>query len=149
MLAIRRGSDLFRPFEEIQREMDRLFNDAFKGLNSQSRESSMFSPEVDIYERDNSVFIEMDIPGIKKDELEIKVEEDVLSIKGEKKLEREEKERDYHRYERYSGAFQRIFRLPEYVNSDDVKAKYEDGVLKLELPKKEEVKKEAIQVKID
>ena len=149
MLAIRRGSDLFRPFEEIQREMDRLFNDAFKGLNSQSRESLMFSPEVDIYERDNSVFIEMDIPGIKKDELEIKVEEDVLSIKGEKKLEREEKERDYHRYERYSGAFQRIFRLPEYVKSDDVKAKYEDGVLKLELPKKEEVKKEAIQVKID
>ena len=84
MLAIRRGSDLFRPFEEIQREMDRLFNDAFKGLSDQSRETTMFSPEVDIYEKDNSVFIEMDIPGIKKDELEIKVEDDVLSIKGEK-----------------------------------------------------------------
>ncbi|WP_102819207.1 Hsp20/alpha crystallin family protein [Mesotoga sp. Brook.08.YT.4.2.5.1] len=137
MLAIRRGSDVFRPFEEIQREMDRLFNEAFRGLNDQSKEAGMFSPEVDIYEKDNSVFIEMDIPGIKKDELEIKVEDDVLSIKGEKKLEREEKERDYHRYERYSGAFQRIFRLPEYVKSDDVKAKYEDGVLKLELPKKE------------
>jgi HSP20 family protein len=97
MLAIRRGSDVFRPFEEIQREMDRLFNEAFRGLNDQSKEAGMFSPEVDIYEKDNSVFIEMDIPGIKKDELEIKVEDDVLSIKGEKKLEREEKERDYHR----------------------------------------------------
>lgn len=148
MLAIRR-SDVFRPFEEIQKEMDRLFNDAFRGLNREQSEASILSPEVDIYEKDNNVIIEMDIPGIDKDQLEIKVEDDILSIRGEKKLEREDKSKDYHRYERCCGAFQRVFRLPEYVNSEEIRARYEDGVLKIELPKKEEVKKEAVKVKID
>lgn len=148
MLAIRR-SDAFRPFVDIQREMDRLFNDAFSGMSTQSKEASILNPEVDIYEKNDEVVIEMDIPGITKDELEINVEDDVLSIKGQKKIEREEKDRDYHRYERSCGTFQRYFRLPDYVKAEEIKAKYEDGVLKIELPKKEEVKKEALKVKVD
>ena len=102
------------PLEEIQREMDRLFNDAFKGLSNQSRETTMFSPEVDIYEKDNSVFIEMDIRESRRMNWKSRWRM-MFSLSKERRNLREQKERDYHRYERYSGAFQRIFRLPDYV----------------------------------
>lgn len=142
-------SELYRPFEEIQKEIDKLFSEAFRGLDVRRGEYGMLIPEVDIYETDDAIFVEMEVPGIKKKDLEIKIEDGILTIKGEKSSEKDNKSRNYHLYERSYGMFQRAFRLPDSIDTTKVKAKYEDGVLKIELPKKEEVKKETVSVKVE
>ncbi|OAA30951.1 heat-shock protein Hsp20 [Kosmotoga arenicorallina S304] len=150
MLA-KRGelSSIFKPFEELHREIDKLFDDAFKGLSIRPEDRENFIPAVDVYETDDAIFLEMEVPGIKKGDLKIKLEDGVLSITGEKKYEKKEKSRNYHLIERGYGSFNRAFRLPDSIDTTKVKANYDNGVLKIELPKKEEAKKEAVEIKID
>ncbi len=152
MLARRRGAfpETLRPFEEIQREMDRLFNDAFKEIGfGRDSEMAAVAPDVDIYEKDDKLFAEIEIPGIDKKNIDISIEDHVLSIKGEKKSEREDKGRNYHVVERRYGQFHRAFRIPEYIKAEEIKAKFDNGILTVEMPKKEEVKKSSIKVRVE
>jgi len=103
---------------------------------------------VDIHEDSNNIYLKAELPGIKKEELNIAVEGDTLTIKGEKKHESEVKEEQFHVMERTYGSFSRSFSLPTNVDSSNVRADYKDGVLTLTLPKKEESKPKKIEVKV-
>ncbi len=144
-MLIERRDDFFSPMRELQREIDRVFNEFFKG----SRIESAFYPMVDAYETNDSVVLEVETPGMTKDDVKITVEDGVLRIHGEKKLERENKDRNYYVVERSYGAFDRAFRLPDYVDPESIKAKFENGVLTITIPKKEEEKKKVIDVEIE
>jgi HSP20 family protein len=142
MLA--RRNDLFEPFMELQREVDRLFSEFMRPF----RTDVEFLPKVDAYETEDKVVLELEIPGVKKDELKIAVEDGILRISGEKKAERDEKGRNYRIVERSFGKFERAFLLPDYVDIQNIKAKYNDGVLTIELPKKKE-EKPALEIKVE
>ena len=107
-----------------------------------------WTPRVNVEEKEEAFEITAELPGMKKDDLDIEVQDDVLTIKGEKKFEKDEKEANYHICERSYGTFQRSFTLPENVKTDDIEAEYKDGILKLVLPKVEPVKPKEIKVKV-
>jgi HSP20 family protein len=141
----------WRPFREIsrlRREMDRLWDDYFgagrRGLRPLQAE---FAPAVDIKETDTEIVVKAEVPGIDAKDINISVAGDVLTIKGEKKSEREEKEENYHLVERSYGSFSRSLGLPAAVDLDKVEAKYEKGVLTITCPKKEAAKPKAIEIK--
>ena len=113
------------------------------------REGFTFVPAVDIYETPDSIVIEVEAPGMSKDEVKITVEDGILRISGEKKVEREEKDKNYVLIERGVGKFERAFRLPDYVETEKIKAKYDNGVLTISIPKKEEKKSKVIDVEIE
>ncbi|MGQ9856231.1 MAG: Hsp20/alpha crystallin family protein [Fervidobacterium sp.] len=142
MLA--RRNDLFEPFMELQKEIDRLFSDFVRPFRSEFE----FLPKVDAYETEDKVVLELELPGVKKDELKITVEDGVLRITGEKKTERDEKGRNYRIVERSFGKFERSFIIPDYVDMKGITAKYTDGVLTLEMPKKKE-EKPTVEIKIE
>ena len=105
-------------------------------------------PAVDISENDDNLFIDVEIPGMKKEDIQISLENGVLSLKGEKKQDKEIKEENYHRWERNYGSFARSFELPVQVQSDKIKASYQKGVLHIELPKAEEIKPREIPIEV-
>ena len=108
--------------------------------------NAVWSPDVDIVESEDKFTLEFDLPGFKKDDFTINVKEGVLAISGERKIEVTEGEKYYRHLERQSGTFERSFRLPEYVGGGKIGASYKNGVLKLELPKKEEAKPRTIKI---
>ncbi|MCX7653219.1 MAG: Hsp20/alpha crystallin family protein [Fervidobacterium sp.] len=136
--------DFFEPFMELQKEIDRLFSEFMKPL----RTDSEFYPRVDAYETQDKVVLELEVPGVKKEELKITVEDGVLKISGEKKRERDEKGRNYRIIERSFGKFERSFIIPDYVDVKHITARYNEGVLTLEMPKKKE-EKPALEIKIE
>jgi len=130
------------------------WNDVFGGFDrlfdsKESRFSLAWSPVTDVREDENGILVSVELPGMTNKDVTVSVENGVLSISGEKKQEREEGEADsnYHLVERRYGRFERTFRLPRSVDSDKVKAKFENGVLNIELPKSEKAKKKEIQIK--
>ncbi len=142
MLA-RRREDFFEPFVELQREIDRLFDDFVRPLRTIS-----YLPKVDVYETDDNVVLEFEVPGVSKEDLKISYSDGVLKVCGEKKAEKTDEKRDYKMVERYYGKFERSFILPEYVDPKKISAKYTDGVLKVEIPKVEK-KEEEIEIKVE
>ena len=141
----------WRPFREVsrlRREMDRLWDDYFgagrRGLQPLQAE---FAPAVDVTETAEAVVVKAEVPGMDAKDINISVTGDVLTIKGEKKSEREEKEESYHLVERSYGSFSRSLVLPAAVVLDNIEAKYDKGVLTVTCPKKEEVKPKAIEIK--
>jgi len=112
------------------------------------REECRWVPAVDISEDDDNLYIEVEIPGMKKEDIKVSMEHNVLSLKGEKKQGQEVKEENYHRWERCYGSFSRAFELPMPVQADRIKARYHDGVLHIELPKAEEVKPKEIPIEV-
>ncbi|MBO8160432.1 MAG: Hsp20/alpha crystallin family protein [Thermosipho sp. (in: Bacteria)] len=142
MLARR---DFFDPFVELQREIDKLFEDFL----APSRRDYAFTPRVDAYETDKELMIEVELPGMKKEDVKITIEDGVLTIKGERKFNREDKNRNYKIIERVEGKFERSFTLPEYVDIEKIKAKFDDGILKIEIPKKEEKARKVIDIKVE
>ena len=144
-MMIERRDDFFNPLRDLQREIDKVFDGFFRG----SRQDLGFFPAVDVYETPDSVVVEVEVPGMKKDNIKITVEDNILRIQGEKKLEREDKDKNYYVVERSYGTFERAFRLPEYVDMEKIKAKFENGILTITLPKKEEEKKKVIDVEIE
>jgi HSP20 family protein len=141
----------WRPFREISRlrgEMDRLWDDYFgsgrRGLRPLQAE---FAPAVDVKETDTEIVVKAEVPGMEAKDINISVTGDVLTMKGEKKSEREEKEENYHLLERSYGSFSRSLVLPAAVDVDKIEAKYDKGVLTITCPKKEEVKPKAIEIK--
>lgn len=129
---------------DFHEEFSRMFDDFGGGLQ---RFEEGFSPAIDIRETDDSYIVEVDTPGMKKDEVEIEVADDLLTIKGERKSEHEEERENYHRVERQSGSFRRTISIPGGYNRDTVEAKYEDGVLRITLPKLEESRPRKVKVK--
>jgi HSP20 family protein len=132
----------------LRREMDRLWEDffGFKGWGLRPWEAE-WAPAVDVSETADKVVVKAEVPGMDPKDLNISLTGDVLSIKGEKKSEREETKENYHLVERNSGSFSRSLTLPAAVNADKIEAKYEKGVLTITCPKKEVVKPKAIQIK--
>jgi HSP20 family protein len=134
--------DLFR----IQEEFDRLFR-GFLPETSLAR--GTWEPAVDICEADHEYSITADLPGLTKDEIKVNYQDGVLTIFGEKKQEKEEKGKNYHRLERGYGAFERSFRLPSRVQADKIRAEFKDGVLHLTLPKADEARPKEIPIRIN
>ncbi|MFZ2089935.1 MAG: Hsp20/alpha crystallin family protein [Desulfobaccales bacterium] len=141
----------WRPFREVTRlrnEMDRLWDEYFgPGRRAFQPLEETWLPAVDVAETGDKVTVKAEIPGMEAKDIEISMVGDTLTIKGEKKAEREEKDENYHMVERSYGSFSRAMKLPAAVAADKVEATYKNGVLTVVLPKKEEVKPKAIEIK--
>lgn len=138
----------FEPFRELvnfQNQMNRIFQDYGRG-SDELLTSGTFVPPVDIYEDEHSINLKLEIPGIEEKDLDIKLENNTLTVRGERKFEKEEKEENFHRIERRYGAFARSFTLPNTVDPDSVQASYENGILKITLAKRAEAKPKQIKV---
>jgi HSP20 family protein len=133
----------------IADEMNRLVDTVFKG---DARETSLYkgawSPAVDISEDKDNFYLQVELPGMKRDDVKVRYEEGLLTITGEKKSEKEEKGINYHRVERSYGQFERSFRVPNRIISEKINADFSDGLLTITLPKAEEIKPKEIEVKI-
>jgi HSP20 family protein len=141
--------DPFR-VSDIQGEMNRLF-DTFFGRPATATAPSgerMWAPAVDMWETKDNVVLSFEIPGVREKEVSVAITGDLLTVKGDRRFEREVKDESYHRLERVYGKFERSVQLPMAVQSDKVKALYRDGVLEVTLPKAEEVKPKEIKIDI-
>ena len=142
--------DPFRDLTSIQDEMNQMFDRVFGRRSSGGREASptaaSWSPAVDISERKDAYVVSAEVPGIKPEELEVTLEDGLLTIQGERRMEKETSDRQYHRVERRYGAFRRSITLPSQVNADAIEASYSDGVLQVVVPKVESAKPKKINV---
>ena len=147
MTVITRG-DPFREFSTLQDRMNRLFQHSFSEGSNEALTSSTFAPAVDVYEDEHTVVLKIDAPGIDEKDLDVRVENNTLTVHGERKFEKEEKEENYRRIERQYGRFTRTFSLPPTVSAENVQANYEQGVLQITLAKKAEAKPKQIKVNV-
>ncbi len=125
------------PFAAIDRVFDDVFRDVMPAFNTGFNPNAM---RVNIAEDEKNIYIEAELAGLKKEDVKVSIEDNVLTIRGERKQETEEKKKNYHRVERVYGSFSRAFTLGENIDQDNIEAKYENGVLHLTLPKVEPVK---------
>jgi HSP20 family protein len=130
------------PFSEIQRLTDQVFR-AWGGESA----TRGFAPAVDIYEDDNAIYVKAELPGVRPEDVHVDVENHTLTLRGERKLEHEEKREGYHRIESSYGSFTRSFALPESSDTEKVEADMSEGVLQVKIPKKAEVSPKRIEVK--
>jgi HSP20 family protein len=138
--------DPFRDVVTLQSRLNSLFRDFSEGDSPLTTAS--FTPAVDIYEDPQKVVLKLEVPGIEEKDLDVRVENHTLTVKGERKFEKEEKEENFHRIERRFGSFYRAFTLPSTVDTENVAATYNAGVLKLELKKKAEAQPKQIKVNV-
>jgi HSP20 family protein len=139
----------FREFSTLQDRMNRLFRESFNDAGKdESLTTSSFAPAVDVYEDEHKVTLKIEVPGIDEKDIDVRVENNTLTVHGERKIEKEEKEENYRRVERQYGSFTRTFTLPQTVDTENVSATYDKGVLKITLPKKAEAKPKQIKVNI-
>jgi HSP20 family protein len=142
----------WEPFSNLltaQRDFDRLFKEAFNPFVSEGDLSTRtWAPPVDIYENENDIVLKAELPGIDPKDVEVKVEDNTLYLKGERKFEKEVKNESYHRVERSYGSFARSFSLPNSISTDKVKAEFKDGLLTLTLPKREEAKPRTVKIDV-
>jgi HSP20 family protein len=140
--------DPFREFSTLQDRMNRLFQQSFGEGREESLTTGAFAPPVDVYEDEHNVTLKIEVPGIDEKDLDIRVENNTLTVHGERKFEKEEKEENYRRIERQYGGFTRSFTLPNTVDSDSIQANYDKGVLRIKLAKKAEAKPKQIKVNV-
>jgi len=142
--------DPFRELEDMSERLNRVFSSrpALRTNGKENLTVADWVPRVDISETENEYIIKAELPEVKKEDVKVTVEDGVLTIQGERRQEKEEKGKRFHRVERSYGSFVRSFTLPESVDNAGVKAEYKDGVLNLHLPKSEKVKPKAIEVKV-
>jgi HSP20 family protein len=140
----------FEPFRELQDRMNRLFSESYRGQTGEEDWAlgGTWAPAVDIYEQDTNIVIKAELPGVDPKDVDIRLDNNILTIKGERKLDNEVKKENYHRVERAYGVFTRSFTLPSGVDANAIKAEYKDGVLRLTLPKREEAKPKQIQIAV-
>ncbi len=144
-----------RELATLSGQMDRLFDEFFGrpfGMLSWPRQMAAWAgvmPRVDVYETDSEIVAKAELPGVKKEDVEVTVDEGALILKGETKHDEEVKEEDYYRCERSYGAFERTVPLPAEVKAEEVKAKFADGVLEIRMPKVQETKPKGTKVKIE
>lgn len=150
MQAITRW-DPFKELEDMQSRLSTLFGRAPMRKNGEKEEAmtiAEWAPLVDISEDDKEYLIKAELPDMKKEDIKLTVHDDVLTITGERKYEKEEKGKKYHRVERAYGSFMRSFTLPDDADASKVVADYKDGLLKVHLPKSEKAKPKSIEVKV-
>ncbi|NLH47332.1 MAG: Hsp20/alpha crystallin family protein [Myxococcales bacterium] len=138
-----------REIDTFQREMGRLFND-FWGTRSLNDDNliGQWSPAVDIFEDTENYLVSVALPGLSQKEIKVNIENNMLTISGERKLDKEDKRENYARIEQFYGTFTRSFSLPNTIAADKVEAHMENGILKVTLPKREETKPKQIEVKV-
>jgi HSP20 family protein len=139
----------FRDFERMRRDMDRFWDSFFERRVRRTEEGGEWLPSLDVAETKDEIVVKAEVPGMDPKDIDISLSDGLLTIKGEKKQEREEKEEDYHLVERSYGTFTRSIRLPSEVKTDKISASYKNGVLKVTLPKSEEAKQKEIKIKVD
>ena len=132
----------------LQKEMNRMFDSFFSGVDEPGLLNGTWNPAVDVAEENDAYVVKMELPGVNKDDVKITLESNILTIQGEKKIENEVKHKNYHRTERSYGSFQRSFTLPVTVKNDRIDATYKDGILTVSLPKAEEAKPKQIEVEV-
>jgi HSP20 family protein len=139
--------DPFREVAALQNRVNSLFRDFNDGESSLT--TTNFIPAVDIYEDEKTIVLKLEVPGIPEKDLDVTVENNTLVVKGERKFEKEEKEENFHRIERRYGSFFRAFTLPTTVETENIDAKYENGVLRLGLKKRPEAQPKQIKVNVN
>ena len=139
--------DPFREVAALQNRVNSLFRDFNDGESSLT--TTNFIPAVDLCEDEKRIVLKLEVPGIPEKDLDVTVENNTLVVKGERKFEKEEKEENFHRIERRYGSFSRAFTLPTTVEPENIDAKYDNGVLKLELKKKPEAQPKQIKVNVN
>src|ERR1039458_2006445 len=141
--------DPFREFVTLQDRMNRLFRDP-RGPEGQdeSLTTTAFAPPVDVYEDEHNVTLKIEVPGIDEKDIDVCIENNTLTVHGERKIEKEEKEENFRRVERQYGSFTRSFTLPTTVDAEKVSANYDKGILKISLAKKAEARPKQIKVNI-
>jgi HSP20 family protein len=150
-LPMRASITRFEPFRgvfSLQDQVNRLFNET---LDRSSEEGNLtpWAPAVDIHETGHELVVKADLPGVQPEELDVRVENNILTIRGERKFEKKVNEDNYLRVERSYGSFSRSFSLASTVNTEAIKAEYKDGVLTLSIPKREEAKPKQIKVQVE
>jgi HSP20 family protein len=139
----------FREFSPLQDRINRVFRESrSQGGHDEPLTASSFAPAVDVYEDEHTVTLKIEVPGIDEKDIDVRLENNTLTVHGERKIEKEEKEENYRRVERQYGSFTRTFTLPTTVDSEKVSATYDKGVLKIALPKKAEAKPKQIKVNV-
>jgi len=141
----------FRDLLSLQERMNRLFDDSFRGARGSDEDWALggsWAPAVDIYEQDGNIVLKAELPGIDPKDVDVRVENNTLTLRGERKHDQEVKRENYHRVERTYGAFTRSFTLPNVVDTNNIKAEYRDGVLRMTLPKREEAKPKQISISV-
>ncbi len=128
------------------RELASFFENFTEPTGKDQLTAGTFVPPVDVYEDEHNLVLKLEIPGINEEDLDVQVENSTLTVKGERKFEKEEKEENFHRIERRYGSFQRSFRLPNTINTENVEAHYDKGILKIALGKRAEAKPKQIKV---
>jgi HSP20 family protein len=136
-----------RGFTTLQDQINRLFRDSFPRTDEEASLSA-WAPAVDIYETEHELVVKADLPDVDPKDLDIHVENNILTIRGERKFEKKVNEDSYLRVERSYGSFARSFTLSNTVNADAIKAEYQNGVLTLSIPKREEAKPKQIKVNV-
>jgi HSP20 family protein len=134
----------------MQREINRMFDNFFRGgpAGDEAFIPSDWIPAADIAENENEYSVKLELPGVSKDDVKITMQNSLLTVRGEKRREKELKDSSLHRVERTYGAFQRTFTLPSTVKADRIEASYADGILTITLPKAEEAKPKQIEVRV-
>ena len=138
----------FRNASSLPETFNRLFNEAFDRTSGEGNLTA-WAPPVDIYETEHELVVKADLPDVKPEDLDIRVENNILTIRGERKFEKQVNENNYLRVERSYGSFSRSFSLANTVNSEAIKADYQNGVLSLSIPKREEAKPKQIKVNVE
>ncbi len=147
MRTMNRLEQPFRGATNLQDQISRVFGD-FVGRTNEESNLTPWAPAVDIYETEHELVVKADLPDVNPQDLDIHVENNVLTIRGERKFENKVKEDNYLRIERAYGSFSRSFSLANSVNSEAIKADYQNGVLMLSIPKREEAKPKQIKVNV-
>ena len=143
----------FRDLLGLQERMNRMFDESYRGARATGNADEWalggsWAPAVDIYEQDGNIVMKAELPGVDPKTVDIRLENNTLTLRGERKLDTQVNQDSYHRVERSYGAFSRSFTLPTVVDQGSIKAEYRDGVLKLTLPKREEAKPRQIQINL-
>jgi HSP20 family protein len=131
-----------REFESLSNRLQRMFDDFSGDFHSQ------FNPKIDISEDKEKIYVDVEVPGMKKEDIKISLQDNILTVSGEKRFENKENEKSYYRTERSYGSFSRSFTLPAEIDRDKVEAKFEDGILKINMSKSQPKKANERQIEI-
>lgn len=137
-----------RNWNTLQEQVNRLFEDSFARSRSGQAELASWAPAVDIYETENELVVKADLPDMQEKDIDVRVENNTLTVRGERKFNNEVNEDNYLRVERTYGAFTRSFSLPNTVNTEGIRAEYKNGVLSVRMPKREETKPKQIKISV-
>jgi len=141
--------DPFRDLSTIQDRMNKLFEDTLaRSRGEESTSLAAWAPPVDIYETKEAIVVKAELPGIEQKDIDVQVHDNILTLRGERKFESDVKRENFHRIERSYGTFQRSFSLPNIIQQDQIKARFNNGILEITLPKVEEAKPRQIKVDI-